>query len=628
MRSRAPRLPAVGTGPGARRRIAAPRAPADFLRAAHRFFVFAGLALAVACLYWASVVFIPIVLAVLLSFLLSPLVARVHHTGLPRGLSVALVVVFALGVALALGWGFMSQVSTFADDLPRYSRTITRKISDLQQVGKGGALAKVEDTAKDVMNQIDKGDPAAEKPVPVVVSSPNPLWHLPSAAKHATTAFMVIVLVFFMLIQQRELRARVIRLFGYDRMATTTRLLDEAGSRISRYLLMQTIINSSFGLGIGLGLFLIGLPFALALGCMAAVLRFLPYVGAWLAAIIPLALSLAAFDGWSKPLLVLGLFLVTDLAVAYVIEPLLYGRSVGVSAIALLAGAGFWTWLWGAAGLALAVPLTVCLVVASRAVAGLEFIEVLLSDDPPVEPHLVFYQRLLAGDAADAEDLVAETTRATSLTAAFDRIIAPALARARQDRETEQLTQEEFARILSVIRDIIEKTPMSPDGAAAPEPTPAAAARVAACPARDEVDALGLAMLARLLEPAGFELRIAPGGGLVGEALALLETEAPALVCVGAVGGAGRGRMRHIVKRLRMSLPDTTILAARWGAGAGPVVRADLTSAGADDIATSLAEAHVEMLRRLGAPSEPDISSSLDGRAVQPLARTAKGATP
>jgi predicted PurR-regulated permease PerM len=626
VRSRTPRLPAVGTGPGARRRSAAPRAAADFIRAAHRFFVFAGLVLAVACLYWASVVFIPIVVAVLLSFLLSPLVARVQYAGLSRGLAVALVVAFALGAALALGWGLMSQVSTFADDLPRYSRTITRKISDLQRVSKGGALEKVEDTAKDVLKQIDKGSPAAERPVPVVVSSPNPLWHLPSLAKHTTTACMIIVLVFFMLIQQRELRARVIRLFGYDRMATTTRLLDEAGSRISRYLLMQTLINSCFGLGIGLGLFLIGLPFALALGCMAAVLRFLPYVGAWLAAMIPLALSLAVFDNWTKPLLILGLFLVTELAVAYVIEPLLYGRSVGVSAIALLAGAGFWTWLWGAVGLALAVPLTVCLVVASRAVAGLEFIEVLLSDDPPVEPHLVFYQRLLAGDAADAADLVAETARSTSLAAAFDRIIAPALARARQDRETEQLTQEEFVRVLTVIRDIIEKTPMSPTGAA-PEPTPAAAARVAGCPARDEVDALGLAMLARLLEPAGFELRIAPAGGLVGEALALMETEAPALVCVGAVGVAGRGRMRHIVKRLRMSQPDTAILATRWGAGTGPAVRADLTAAGADDIATSLAEARAEVLRRLGAPPEPD-ASGLDERAGQPLAHTAKEATP
>ncbi len=627
MRRQTPRLPAVGSATGPRRRVAAARAPAHFLRAAHRFFVFAGLALAVACLYWASVVFIPIVIAVLLAFLLSPLVARVQRTGLARGASVALVVVFALGIALALGWGLMSQVSTFAEDLPRYSRTITRKISELQRVSKGGALEKVEDTAKDVMKQIDKGSATAEKPVPVVVSTPNPLWHLPNLVKHVTTGFMVLVLVLFMLIQQRELRARVIRLFGYDRMAVTTHLLDEAGSRISRYLLMQTAINSCFGLGIGLGLFFIGLPFALALGCMAAVLRFLPYVGAWLAAMMPIALSLAVFDGWTKPLLILGLFLVTELSVAFVIEPLLYGRSAGVSAIALLAGAGFWTWLWGAVGLALAVPLTVCLVVTSRAVAGLEFIEVLLSDDPPVEPHLVFYQRLLAGDAVDAGNLVAETARATSLAAAFDRIVAPALARARQDHETEQLTQEEFASILAVVRDIIERTAMSRDEEATPDPARGAAPRVTGCPARDEVDALGLAMLARLLAPAGCEMSIAPAGGLVGEALALMEEmEAPALVCVGAVGVAGRGRMRHIVKRLRVSQPDTAILATRWGAGTGPAVRADLTTAGADEIATSLAEARTEVLRRLErAPASS--TSALDGRVVQ-LAHTGKEVVP
>ncbi len=597
------------------------------MRAAHRFFVFAGLALAIACLYWASVVFIPIVLAVLVSFLLSPLVARVQHIGLPRGLAVAIVVGLAVAVAFALGWGLMSQVSTFADDLPRYRQTLTRKISEVQQVSKGGALEKVEDTAKDLMKQIDKGSAAADKPMTVVVSAPNPLWHLPSVAKYATTACMIIVLVFFMLIQQRELRARVIRLFGYDRMATTTRLLDEAGSRISRYLLMQSIINGCFGLGIGLGLFFIGLPFALALGCLAAVARFLPYVGAWIAAAIPILLSLAVFAGWTKPLLILGLFLVTELTVAFVIEPLLYGRSAGVSAIALLAGAGFWTWLWGPIGLALAVPLTVCLVVTSRAVAGLEFIEVLLSDDPPVKPHLVFYQRLLAGDAADAADLVAETARKTSLTAAFDEIVAPALARARQDRETEQLTQEELGRILDVIRGIIENAPITAETETTGAPLRGAPAIVGGCPVRDDVDALGLAMLARLLEPTGCEMRITPAGGLVGEAMALLETSPPALVCVAAVGGAGRGRMRHLVKRLRMSQPDMAILATRWGAGSGPAVRADLITAGADEIATSLEEARVEVLRGLGWTPERPPKPDLDGHALRPLAPAGKEAT-
>jgi predicted PurR-regulated permease PerM len=594
---------AMASRQGARRRVSTPRGPAQPLRAAHRFVVFAGLALAVACLYWARVVLIPVALAVLIAFLLSSLVAHVQRTGLPRGPSVALVVAVALAFTVGLGWGLLSQVTTFANDLPRYRETITRKIADLQKVRRGGAFEKMESTARDVLKQIDKGRPPAEKPVPVVVSEPNSLWRLPNVVQHLATAFMVIVLVVFMLVQQRELIARVIRLFGYDRMAVTTRLLDEAGERISGYLLMQTTINSCFGVGIGLGLFLLGLPFALALGFLAAVLRFLPYIGAWLAALIPIALSLAVFDGWMKPLLVVGLFLVTELAVAYVIEPLLYGRSAGVSAVALLVAAAFWTWLWGPIGLALATPLTVCLVVASRAVAGLEFIEILLSDDPPVKPYLTFYQRLLAGDAREAADLVAETARRSSLEEAFDGILAPALARARHDRETDQLTREEYGRILESIRDLIEQTPApeAPDPAPdAPRPEPAL---IAGFGARDEVDALGLVMLGRLLEPAGCEMQIAPGA-LVGEALASVESAHPALVCIGAVGRGGRRRMRHLVKRLRLSHPDIPILAARWGAGGEPETRADLAATGADDVASSLAETRAEVLRLLRPPDD------------------------
>jgi len=569
------------------------------MRLAHAFIVFAGLTLAVACLYWARVVIIPIALAVLLAFLLDPLVVFLQRPGVPRGVAVPAVVAVALVFALGLGWGLLTQVTNFANDLPRYRQTITRKISDLEQARKGGALEKVENTAKDLLRQIDKGNPPAEKPVPVVVSTPNPLWNVSHLVQPITSAFLVIVLVIFMLIQQRELRARVVRLFGYDRMGTTTRLLDEAGTRIGRYLLMQSIINACFGLGIGLGLFLLGLPFALALGCLAAVLRFLPYIGAWLAASIPIALSLAVFDGWTKPLLIVGLFVVTDLAVAFGIEPVLYGRSAGVSAIALLVAAAFWTWLWGPIGLALATPLTVCLVVASRAVGRLEFIEILMSDDPPVEAHLTFYQRLLAGDVVEAADLVAETAKTSSIEGAFDQILAPALARG---RDTDQLTREEYRRVLETIRRLIGEVPAS----RAPDETAGAARRapilVAGFAARDEADELGLAMLGRLLEADGCEMRIAAGAGLVGEALVLVETAEPALVCLGAVGQGGRRRMRHLVKRLRVALPDTPILAARWGTDAEPEIRTDLAATGADDIATSLAEAHSAALRLLRRP--------------------------
>jgi predicted PurR-regulated permease PerM len=567
------------------------------LRAAHRFIVFAGLALAVACLYWGREVLIPIALAVLISFALSPLVSGLQRTGMRRGVAVAAVVTVALLAALGLGWAVLRQVTTFADDLPRYRQTITRKINEIQRVGTAGTLSKVQDTAQDVLKQLDKPGNGAQRPVPVVLSE-SPLWRIPSLVSALITGFMVLVLVIFMLVQQRELIARVIRLFGYERMAATTRLLQEAGVRISGYLLMQGTVNACFGLGVGVGLFLIGLPFALALGCLAAVLRFLPYVGPWLAALLPVAISLAVFDVWTRPLMIMGLFAVTELAVAFVIEPLVYGRRAGVSAIALLVAAAFWTWLWGPIGLALATPLTVCLVVVSRAVAGLEFIEVLMSDDPPVQPSLTFYQRVLAGDAAEATAVVAETARASSLEAAFDAVVAPALARARRDMETDQLSREEYHRILDLVRGLIADVP-------APEPAPAVTlpphtrTAVMGCALRDEADALGLAMLNRLLEPLGGEMPIVTGSGLVGEALAEVEAARPTVVCVGAIGSGGRRRMRHLVKRLRQSESATFIMTARWGAGPARGIRAELAATGADETAASLTEARAGILRRL-----------------------------
>lgn len=579
------------------------RARGEPLRAAHRFVIFAGLTLAVGCLYWAREVFIPLALAILISFALSPLVSLLQRARFPRGLAVAVVVTLGLAVAVGLGWGLVSQVTALADDLPRYRQTIARKINELQKVGRDGTLAKVQDTAKDVMKQLDRAGPATSQPVPVVVTHASPISRLPHVVAPLVTGFMVLVLVIFMLVQQRELIARVTRLFGYERMAGTTRLLEEAGARISGYLLMQSTVNACFGVGVGVGLFLIGLPFALVLGSMAAVLRFLPYIGPWLAALIPVMLSLAVFDGWVRPLLVLGLFAVTEVAVAFVIEPLVYGRRAGVSAIALLVAAAFWTWLWGPIGLALSTPLTVCLVVFSRSVTGLEFFEILMSDDPPVQPCLTFYQRVLAGDAPEATALVAEQARATSLEAAFDAVVAPALARARHDFETEQLSREEYHRILELVRTLIGGMPVPENDAAAAPPHTRTA--ILGCALRDEADALGLAMMAHLLKPLGGEMQIVSGNGLVGEALAEVDAARPALVCIGAIGFGGRRRLRYLVKRLRTSDSASAIIAARWGLGAGREVRAELATTGADETAASIAEARAVILRRLNEERTP-----------------------
>jgi predicted PurR-regulated permease PerM len=614
----------AASGPARPRAARPPRRPRATPTISRRFVVLAGMVLTVACLYWAREVAIPLALALLLAFLLSPLVALARRLGLPRVPAAFTVGLFALLVAAALGWGLTAQIATLVNELPKYRATIARKISDIQKARHSGTLEKMEATAKDVMRQIEKGTPAeapAEKPVPVVVAKPSTMWSVPNLLRSFGSAAMVIVLLFFILVQQRELRARVIRLFGHDQLAEATRLLDEASQRISRYLLMQSLINGSFGLAIGLGLYLLGVPFALALGFFAGVLRFIPFVGAWVAALVPILLSLAVFDGWTRPLLIAGLFAVTEVAVAFVLEPLLFGRSAGVSSLALLVAAAFWTWLWGPIGLMLSTPLTVLLVVFARTVDGLEFVEILLSDEAGTKPSTTFYQRLVAGDEDEAMEVMAEAVKSGSLEAAFDSVVVPALARVRLDRRARRLSRADAVRIVKTARRLVEEQP--------PEPTAApagaggkteAAAVVAAVPLRDAVDEAGLAMLGRLLGAAGYLQHLVPAGPPSVETVAALEATGLPLICVGAVGSGGGRRLRDLVKRLRDITPDTPILVWRSGGGEmSAALRRALHSAGADTVVSSLDEARAEALRHIAPAKETPEGNSRHRGDLVPL---------
>jgi predicted PurR-regulated permease PerM len=547
--------------------------------------ILAGVVLAVACLYWARVIFIPIALAMLITFLLSPVVGLVRRSGLGQVPAVIVVVSLTCLLAGGLGWALFSQITTLANDLPRYRATITRKIADVQRVGRGGAIEKVENTAKDVMAQIERADTPKTKPIPVIVSAPNPLWQISRVIEPVGGAVFVLVLVTFMLIQQRELRARLVRLLGQERLAETTRAFDDAAARISRYLVTYSGLNAGFGVTIALGLFFLGMPFALVWGFFAAMLRFIPYVGAWAAALIPIATSLAVFDGWMKPLLIAGLFAVTELLIAFVLEPLFFARSAGVSSIALLVAAAFWTWLWGPIGLALAIPLTVCLVVFSRAIEGLEFIEILASDDPGLPPHVVYYQRALAADEHDAASLVSEAVNAGSSEAAYDAILVPALARARHDREIGQLAPAEYAHVIAVTREVLERGAQA-GGASALRPI-----AIAGCPLEDDADRVVLEMLGRVLEPTGRTVQTGPAGMLSVETLATR----PQLICLSSIEGGGR--LRDLVERLSSACPDVPILVGCWGLQNPAGLRTELARAGAEELVTSLAEARAAVMR-------------------------------
>ena len=376
----------------------------DAVRSLKPLVVFAGFVLVVVVLYWAQAFLVPIALALLLTFLLTPLATGLQRL-IGRIAAVISVVVCTFAFLGLIGWGFARQMTSLAQDLPRYRDNIRQKVADIQGLGKAGSVEQVQTTLSEIKEDIAQGEdpPSTGQPVVVVVSEQvESLWKLPAwmgpFVGPVATAGLVIVLVIFMLLERQDFRNRVIGAIGYGHLAITTKAFDEAAQRVSRYLLMQSIVNLIFGVGVGVGLFLIGVPYALLWAAIAAILRFIPYIGPWVGAGAPILVSLAVFPSWNQPLWVMGLFLGLELFTNFVIETFLYAGAAGVSALALLIAVAFWTWLWGPLGLFMATPLTVCLVVLGKHIPGLEFVATLMADEPPVPPNVSYYQRLLARD--------------------------------------------------------------------------------------------------------------------------------------------------------------------------------------------------------------------------------------
>jgi predicted PurR-regulated permease PerM len=556
------------------------------------------IALVVGGLYWLQAVVIPVALAVLLTFLLSPVVGTLQRRGLGRVPAVLVTVVLALSVLGGIGWTLTRQLVTLADELPRYSLNINHRIADLRGVGKGGSVERVQKTVEDVVGEIQKTDKlAAAKPVAVVLKPPSILAHLPTLLQALASAVVVAVLAIFMLLERRELRDRVILLIGYRRMTATTRALDEAGARISRYLLMQSIINGSFGVAVGLGLFLIGVPYAVVWGSLAAALRFIPYVGAFVAALLPLALSLAVFPGWLQPALVGGLFLGLELVTSMVMEPWLYGQSAGVSQVALLIAVIFWAWLWGPVGLLLATPLTVCLIVLGKHLPALGFIVVLMGDRPVIEAKARYYQRLLARDQDEATDIVEAYVSADGRESVYDAVLLPALYYAKQDHDRGLLTEGDAQFVGQATREILDVlahdapvlSERDPGDLSVNDPGADTRVRIAGCPARDEVDALALEMVRHLLDPARYRIEVIGASMLTAEVIAWVDLHRPALLCIGTVAPGGLSQARHLCKRLRSQCPELKIVVGRWGLHDEKVTdRQHLLAAGADYVETTV----------------------------------------
>ena len=392
----------------------------------------------IACLALAKIVMVPIAFAVLLAFILNPVVMVLARRGVPRAVS-AVVVVAATGVLVATCWWVLgSQVLQFANQLPEYEGNVKRRISELRSTGRNSVLTRVEEFGNKVVNAAtgaaEKTTKESEPQAVRVVNQEQTMQFGPIAAgldavfEFLASLALVVVLVVYMLINREQLRNRFLWLFGEGHMTLTTRALDDAAQGLSRFLLMQLLVNGAFGLFVGLGLWLIGMPYPVLWGVLSTFLRYIPFIGPWIAMLFPFALSLAVMPGWTKPALIVGLYVAYELVANLALEPLLYGQSMGVSPAALLVAIAFWSWLWGAAGLVLSVPLTVCLVVMGKHFPSLAFLDILLGDDAVLSPDVQFYQRLLARDEDEAFDIVRDRLKTVPLGRVFDEIVVPALS--------------------------------------------------------------------------------------------------------------------------------------------------------------------------------------------------------
>ena len=404
----------------------------------------ATLLLVLVLLYWTGVVLIPVALAILLTFLLDPVVSLLQRSGLPRTPAVILVVVVAFSLLGGMGWVVTWQLTTLANELPQHKENLQHKVADLRGLGQGGVIEKVQQTIEDVLSEPRQATcrgpvvpPGRSRRGPCPSSCRRPRcsgschrcwspWRAPAWCWCWSSSCSS---------KQSDLRNRLIRLAGYSQLTTATKALDEAGQRISRYLLMQSIINGSFGLAVGLGVFLIGVPYALLWGFLAAVLRFIPYVGPGRRDPAPQCPQPGGVPGWWQPFLVIGLIALLELVSNMVMEPWLYGQSAGVSEVALLVAVAFWTWLWGPVGLLLATPLTVCLSVLSKYIPQLDFVNTLIGMSPSLTCRAHYYQRLLARDDDEAAEIVEAYGQTHAPEDVYDDLLVPALTMAKRDRE-------------------------------------------------------------------------------------------------------------------------------------------------------------------------------------------------
>jgi predicted PurR-regulated permease PerM len=563
-----------------------PASPNGWLRT---FAILATLVLAVTVLRLAQSFFVIVALAVLIAFVLQPLVTSLQRLGLRRTVAVLISVTVAFSLLGGLAWVFTSQVQGITADWPQYRAAVETKIRAIDPWREEGYL----------LNQLqDLGQHVMDYLVPAALG----------ILGNVLDAVFIIVLVVFILLWREDLRNRIIRLAGHDhKTALTTKALDDASQRISRFLLMQVVINASFGLLLGLSLLVIGVPRWPLWGLLAALMRFVPYVGTWVGLLLPGLFSLGTSPSLLQPAELVGIFIVLEVLAANVAEPLLFGMSVGASPLALLVSAIFWAWMWGPIGLILSTPMTVCLLVLGRYVPQLEFLEILLGDEPALDVSVNYYQRLLAHDQDEAAAVVEEYLQGRSAEEVFDDVLIPALVLAKRDRGQGDLSEDDEDFLLRATRDLV--TDLSLLEIPAPEPAAERAkppveppgdfplVRILGCPAVDEVDELGLLLFRQLMQRLGADLEVSSAKMLSSEVIEFIDREKPALVVIAAVASGGVAQTRYLCKRLRSRYPELKILVGRWGLKDNvDSTRQRLLAAGATAVGVTMEESRAQVV--------------------------------
>lgn len=551
------------------------------------FSILGTFALVVLALWWAKPFFIVLALALLLAFALQPIVWRLERHSFRRVPAVVLSVAVAFALLAGLGWLFTAQIKSMMADWPQYKVAIEQRVRDIDPWRDGSGNEYLLDQIKNIGGQV------IETALPAALAF----------MENLMTAVFVTILVVFLLLRREDLRNRFIRLLGHDRRTVlTTRALDEAAWRIGRFLLAQAVINASFGLILGIAMVVIGLPYAPLWGFLAAIVRFVPYVGTWIGLLLPALFSLATAPSWAQPVEIVAVFVILEVVTANLVEPIFFGLSAGVSPVALLVAAVFWGWLWGPIGLILSTPMTVCLYVLGRYVPQLDFFEVLLGDEPALEPSVNFYQRLLARDRDEATDVIEEEARDRPIAEVCDSVLLPALTLAKRDFERGELAEDDKQAVLETTHSLA--TELGEFEAIVSKPVPAVeepvgtAARqarpkvpVVALPAADEFDELALTLVRPLLERPGAQVEMLSAKSLSAEMAERVEHESPAFVFVAALAPGGLAQARYLCKRLRARFPDLKILVGRWGAGDGfEQAKERLTAAGASLVGATLAQ--------------------------------------